>query len=68
MTIWDHKEDADLYESKSIFDTLKKKVLHTYSELYQWKLTADKTSHENVATNREDDARGYEVIAGKSYH
>jgi len=67
VTIWDKKEDADLYETKGIFDTLKKKVQHTFSELYQWKLAADKSSQKRIATSDDMIARGYEVVAGRGF-
>jgi heme-degrading monooxygenase HmoA len=67
VTIWDRKEDADLYEMKGIFDTLKRKVQHTFSELYQWKLAADKTSQQHIATSDDLAVRGYDVVAGRSF-
>jgi quinol monooxygenase YgiN len=67
VTIWDGKEDAEHYEIKGIFDTLKRKVQHTFSELYQWKMAADKTSQRRIATSDDLAVQGYDVVAGQSF-
>ncbi|HEY6952987.1 MAG TPA: antibiotic biosynthesis monooxygenase family protein [Bacteroidota bacterium] len=67
VTIWDRKEDADQYEATGIFDNLKRKVSHTFSELYQWKLAADRGSHSLIATSEDMVAQGYNVVSGRSY-
>jgi heme-degrading monooxygenase HmoA len=68
VTIWDRKEDADLYESGGIFKHLQKEVQHTFTELYQWKLAADKSSQQTIVTSDDLTARGYNVVAGKSFN
>ena len=68
VTIWDKKEDADQYESDGIFDALKRRVQHTYSELYQWKLTADKPLEQTVDAGEEMSTANYRVIAGQSFN
>jgi len=67
VTIWDRKEDADQYELRGIFDTLKRKVQHTFSHLYQWKLAADKSTQRRIATSDDMVARSYDIVAGQSF-
>lgn len=67
VTIWDRKEDADLYESMGIFDSLKKKVRHTFTDIFAWKLTADVSSQQALLTDDMMGHNGYPVIGGKSF-
>ncbi len=67
VTIWDRKEDAEAYEARGIFESLQKKVRHTFSELYQWKLAAEKSSPHHVATSEDMRRQGYEVVAAQNF-
>ncbi len=67
VTIWDRKEDADLYESMGIFDSLKKRVRHTYTDIFEWKLTADKSAQQVLLTDDMLAHVGYRVIGGRSF-
>ncbi|HET9130430.1 MAG TPA: antibiotic biosynthesis monooxygenase, partial [Terriglobia bacterium] len=63
VTIWDTKHDADTYEANGIFSRLKEKVRHTYSEIYQWKLAAERTSHARPTHTRVESA-GHTTVVG----
>ena len=68
LTIWDNKDAADLYESSGLFRKLTKKVQHTFSELYQWKMAAERRSSVQVLTTEDLSVTGYSVVTGKTFH
>jgi heme-degrading monooxygenase HmoA len=67
LTIWDSKEAADVYESSGLFKKLTRKVQHTFSELYQWKMAAERRSSVQVTTTEDLNIRGYHVVSGKTF-
>jgi heme-degrading monooxygenase HmoA len=67
LTIWDGKEAADIYESSGLFKKLTRKVQHTFSEVYQWKMAAERRSSVQVATTEDLNVRGYHVVSGKTF-
>jgi heme-degrading monooxygenase HmoA len=67
VTIWDRKEDAELYESMGVFDSLKNRVRHTFTDVFEWKLTADKSSQQVQLTDDMMAHIDYRVIGGRSF-
>ncbi len=67
LTIWDSKEAADVYEASGLFKKLTKKVQHTFSELYQWKMAAERRSSVQVAITEDLNVKGYHVVSGKTF-
>ena len=67
LTIWDSKDAADIYESSGLFRKLTRKVRHTFSELYQWKMAAERRSNVQVTTTEDLDVKGYHVVSGKTF-
>jgi heme-degrading monooxygenase HmoA len=67
MTIWESKKDADAYEETGIFRQLVKKVEHTFSDVYQWKMQLEKESGGKAVTSEEMKVEGYSMVAGKSF-
>ena len=67
VTIWDSKEDADVYERSGLFDALKNRVRNTFSELYQWKMKLEHDVHRQVKTSEDLTVEGYNVVTGKSF-
>jgi quinol monooxygenase YgiN len=67
VTIWDRKEAADVYETSGLFTKLTRKVSHTFSELYQWKLSVEKRSSTQVSTTEDLNVNGYNVVAGTAF-
>lgn len=68
LTIWDSQEAADVYESSGLFRKLTRKVQHTFSELYQWKMAAERRSSVQVTTTEDMKVKGYHVVSGKTFH
>ena len=68
LTIWDSKEAADIYDASGLFRKLTKKVQHTFSELYQWKMAAERRSSVQVTTTEDLSVKGYHVVSGKTFH
>jgi heme-degrading monooxygenase HmoA len=68
LTIWDSKEAADVYEASGLFKKLTKKVQHTFSELYQWKMAAERRSSVKVTTTEDLNVKGYHIVSGKTFH
>jgi quinol monooxygenase YgiN len=67
VTIWDNKGAADVYEASGLFHKLTKKVQHTFSELYQWKMAAEKRSSVQVSTTEDLSVSGYDVVSGNIF-
>ncbi|MBL7960595.1 antibiotic biosynthesis monooxygenase [bacterium] len=67
VTIWQSKQDADAYEQTGVFSQLVKKVEHTFSEVYQWKMQLEKESGGKAVTSGEMKVEGYSMVAGKSF-
>lgn len=67
VTIWDSKNDAENYESSGLFDELKEKVKHTFSELYQWKMALEKESSKILTTSDDLKVDYYSIVAGRSF-
>ena len=68
VTIWDSKTAADVYEATGLFNKLTRKVQHTFSELYQWKLAAERRSAVQVSSTEDLSVSGYNVVSGKIFH
>jgi quinol monooxygenase YgiN len=68
VTIWDSKTAADVYEATGLFNKLTRKVQHTFSELYQWKLAAERHSDVQVSSTEDLSVSGYDVVSGKIFH
>ncbi len=67
LTIWDNKEDADEYESKGKFTELVKKVRHTFSQFYLWKMALEKDYNAKVQTTEDLRVDHYNLVAGKNF-
>ncbi len=67
VTIWDSKQDAQAYELGGMFDTLKAKLEHTFSDVYHWKMQLEKDSGSQVVTSEELTVGGYKMVAGRSF-
>jgi heme-degrading monooxygenase HmoA len=67
VTIWDRKEAADVYEESGLFRKLTRKVEHTFSELYQWKLSVEKRSAVRVSSTEDMNVSGYDVVSGQRF-
>lgn len=67
ISIWNTKQDADAYEASGLFDRLTKKVQHTFTDVYQWKMAVEKHSSSQVSTSDDLTVQGYNVITGKSF-
>ncbi len=67
ITIWDSQLDAENYETGGLFDQLREKVKHTFSELYQWKMKLEKDTGKPVVTSDDMTVMHYHVVTGKSF-
>ncbi len=67
LTIWDTKQDADVYEQSGTFIKLIEKVEHTFSEMHQWKMQLAKEISGRILTSEEVTIDGYSVVTGKSF-
>lgn len=67
VTIWDTPQDVENYETGGIFEKLREKVTHTFSELYQWKMKLEKDTGKPVVTSDDMTVRHYHVVTGKSF-
>lgn len=67
VTIWDSQQDAENYETGGMFDRLKEKVKHTFSELYQWKMKLEKDIGKQVVTSEDMTVKHYHVVTGKGF-
>jgi len=67
LTVWDSKADADTYERSGKFKELLKKMEHTLSDLYQWKMSLDKAEDWRLHTSDDMEVKYYSVVTGKSF-
>ena len=67
VTIWDSKKDADYYESSGKFDELVKKVMHTFSDFYRWKLALEKESKASIKTSEDLEVAKYVMVTRKKF-
>lgn len=67
ITIWDSKQDAENYEASGLYDSLKEKFAHLFSDLYQWRLALERDYGEDVATSEDLKVSTYNIVTGKSF-
>lgn len=67
FTLWQTKEDAERYESTGLYRDFINKTKHTFSELYQWKMTLDKSPHRKMVTTEDADVVTYTLVSGRSF-
>ena len=66
-TIWDRKEDADEYESGGKYRELTDKVIHTFSQLYLWRMSLEKDHGKKVKTSEDFKVEHYKLITEKNF-
>jgi len=64
VTVWESKTAADDYERTGRFAELVDKVKHTFTDLFQWRMTLDH-DHKQTATSDDIMVDRYHVMAGK---
>ena len=67
VTAWDDKKYADDYETGGKFEELVKRVQHTLSYLYQWKMALEKESGKKMITSEDLSVGHYDVVFGKEF-
>ena len=67
VTIWDKKADADEYESSGKFRELTEKVKHTFSHLYLWKMSLEKSNGTKIKTSEDFKLEQYDIVTGHSF-
>lgn len=67
VTIWDSKEDAELYESTGKFKKLVDKASHTFSQFYRWKMALEKDYNANIRTSEDMKIDSYNLVTGKNF-
>ncbi len=66
LTIWDGKQDAEMYEKSGLFSELVNKLRPTFSQFYQWKMALDKNSEKKVSTSDDLKVSDYKVVTGRN--
>ncbi len=67
VTIWDSKDDADIYEATGKFQELTNKIKHTFSQLYLWKVSLEKNYGKKITTSEDFKIEQYDIVTGKSF-
>ncbi len=67
VTLWDNKQNAREYETGGKFDELVKKVRHTFSQFYLWKMTLEDDYKAKVKTSDDLKVEHYSFVTGKSF-
>ncbi len=67
LTIWDNKENADLYEASGKFNQLVKKISHTFSHFYLWKMALEKEYNSQNQPSENMKIEHYALVTGKSF-
>jgi heme-degrading monooxygenase HmoA len=68
VTIWDSKNDADLYESSGKFNELVDKVSHTFSQVYRWKMALENSYNAKVKTSEDMKIEKYNLVTGSNFN
>ena len=68
VSIWSSKADADEYENSGRFEGLTKKVKHTFSQFYLWKIALEQEKKREVRTSEDMKIDHYTMITGKSFN
>ena len=67
ITVWNSKEDADAYEQGGLFHQLGKKLRHTFSEAYQWKMRLERETGRKTISTEDMDVEGYSIVTGQTF-
>jgi len=67
VTIWDSKYNAEKYENSGKFDELVKKVMHTFSDFYRWKLALEKESKTSIKTSADMHVTNYVMVSRNKF-
>ena len=67
ITIWESKQAADLYEASGLFARLTERVQHTFTELFQWKMAAERSPGVTISTSDDLRVRGYDLVSGTTF-
>lgn len=67
ITIWNSKEDADVYEASPLFTVLKDKIKHTFVDMIQWKMGLSSERSGRTVTSDDLAVKGYTFVTGKSF-
>lgn len=67
VTIWENKEYAEEYESSGKFEDLTKKIKHTFSQLYLWKMSLEKEYGPRMKTSDDFKLERYDIVTGQSF-
>ncbi len=68
FTIWDNPDSIHEYENNGLFQSLIDGVKHTFSELYQWKLSLEQTPGKNKSVTSHDIVvQTFTVVASKNF-
>ncbi len=68
VTIWDSKNDTDLYESSGKFRELVDKISHTFSQFYRWKMALERDYDANIKTSEDMKVERYNIVTGKNFY
>ncbi len=68
VTIWDSKEDADIYESSGKFKELVDKVSYTFSQFYRWKMALEREYDANIKTSEDMKVASYNLVTGENFY
>lgn len=68
ISIWRCKADADEYENSGMFEDLTKKVKHTFSHFYLWKMALEQESQRQIQTSEDMKIDHYTMVTGKSFN
>jgi heme-degrading monooxygenase HmoA len=67
VTVWNSREDADVYERSGKFEDLIGKVKHTFSDMFQWKMALESEFKGKVITSDDYSVENYSVVTGKRF-
>ncbi|UCH65261.1 MAG: antibiotic biosynthesis monooxygenase [Ignavibacterium sp.] len=66
VSIWGSKAEADEYENTGMFDDLTKKIKHTFSHFYLWKMALEQEIKGKIQTSEDMKIDHYTMVTGKS--
>ena len=68
LSIWDHADSVDQYETSGLYKSFLEKVDHTLGGLYQWKMALENRSKTKTAVTSQDiKISKFSLITGKTF-
>jgi quinol monooxygenase YgiN len=67
VTVWNSREEAEMYERDGTFHRLLDMTKHTLTDLYRWKMEKEKEPDAHVVTSEDMLVETFDLLVGRSF-